>query len=353
MEKQWIIDACKKQLLKLSLIDSVEIASEINLNDIRHDARLAIGVAKQIYSYGVTVRKVLKQPLPSMLHHQKNDSLPTLLFAEYVNPSIADELKESGIQFVDTAGNLFLYSGSQLYLYIKGNKRKASIESVSSVYQPKGMQVLFALLSHPGLLNQPLREIKEIAGVSYGQTQACMKELKSKGLIFKDQNGQIRFTHKKQIFEKWVSNYGDRLRPKLVLNSFKVMPSVFDQVPRILTEKVVATRGTWALSGGFGSNILDPYYLGPHIALFIRPELVEEVKQQLNLIPAKETNITLLKLFTPDVVCQDCKEPPFAAHPLLIYAELLYQGGYGTREEETAQRIYQKYLKTEFNGTES
>ena len=65
------------------------------------------------------------------------------------------------------------------------------------------------------------------------------------------------------------------------------------------------------------------------------------------LIPARETDATLLNLFTPGVIYRKQNLPHPIAHPLLIYAELLYQGG--DRAAEAAGQIYNTYLKPDFD----
>ncbi len=347
MEERKIFNDCLDQLKQLTPVTSVHVLKQVSQREMDYDARIKITAKKHTDSYNVIVKSVLKRPLASILQHQKRKNENVLLFSKYVNTSIAEDLKKNGLQFIDTQGNVFLNIKNQVYIDIQGKKGAPIKEKISSLYQPKGLQLLFILLSQPDTLNKPLRTIKDLADISYGQTQAGMKELKRKGLIYKDKNDKRHWTNKKELLEKWVTHYGDRLRPKLVRSTYKIMPSLFDKVPDILTETIPEPK--WALGGSFGADILDPYYRGLHISLFVHTDIVEEIRKQLKMIPAQETNITLFNMFSDELIYKGKKKAPFVTHPLLLYAELLQQGAFGSRAEETAQRIYQKYLKQDFN----
>src|SRR3972149_2926608 len=46
---------------------------------------------------------------------------PLLLVTKYINPQLAEELKQNGTEFIDTAGNAFI-NQPPLYIFVKGNK---------------------------------------------------------------------------------------------------------------------------------------------------------------------------------------------------------------------------------------
>jgi hypothetical protein len=63
------------------------------------------------------------------------------------------------------------------------------------------------------------------------------------------------------------------------------------------------------------------------------------------MLPDKNGNVTLLRLFAPNAIGRIAPEGIPLATPLLVYAELLNEGG--PRELETAQMIFEKEIAPE------
>lgn len=147
---------------------------------------------------------------------------------------------------------------------------------------------------------------------------------------------------KKALMEKWIGFYEDRLRPKLVLGSYIIAPSVEADITDRMNNLFKHQKNAWAAGGGLAADLLIHYYRGPSTEVYIRPDFFNEVKSGLRLLPAKESNITLFNLFSP-LVIYNTGTPVPVAHPLLIYAELLVQGT--SRSRETAELIYNNYLR--------
>ncbi|NIA32022.1 MAG: hypothetical protein GWP06_19205 [Actinobacteria bacterium] len=275
-----------------------------------------------------------------------------LLLAEYVNDSIASDLKKHGINFIDCAGNAFLHVPGQVYLEIRGKTNlKQKERQASALFQPKGLQLLYILLVKEGSLNQTVRQLAKISGISTGRVVQIFKELREKRYIYKNNSGLFQFANAQELFEQWLANYGDRLRPKLVLESFKILPNLVDKIPPMLKDAFSEDSAAYAIGGSLGANILTKYYRGHTTEIYVTPDQLPRLKQTLKLMPARETDVTVFNLFSPDVIFASEKTGFSTAHPLLIYAELLHQGG--SRERETAQIIYDTYLEQiiDRNGT--
>ena len=208
------------------------------------------------------------------------------------------------------------------------------------------MQLLFILLKNPKLLDSTVRELADLSAISKDRVSTVLRDLKAEGYTQEISKRQNRFVNIKVIFDQWLANYSYRLRPKLVLGSFKIAPSIMENLPGNLHDIFFNEKKDYAIGGCLGADLLIQYYRGPTTELFIKPELFEKVKTILKLLPAKETNVTLLNLFSPEIIYNESM-PTLIAHPLLIYAELLYQGG--SRYLETAGMIYNQYLKQGYN----
>jgi hypothetical protein len=104
----------------------------------------------------------------------------------------------------------------------------------------------------------------------------------------------------------------------------------------------------WALTGGFGADALTGHYRSEQLILFVDPWTSGRAAG-LRWLPSIDGPITLLTVFWPRGVERTLeKGDTRVAHPLLVYAELLFQGR--EREVETAKRVYDQYLEPNLSG---
>ena len=108
----------------------------------------------------------------------------SILVARQVSETMADKLREAGIQFMDEAGNAFI-NQPPLYIFIKGNRNPAlkKAAAIGRVFKQTGIKVLFVLLCNPGQENQPYRTIAAKAEVALGMVNWVMHELNELGFL--------------------------------------------------------------------------------------------------------------------------------------------------------------------------
>jgi hypothetical protein len=109
-----------------------------------------------------------------------------------------------------------------------------------------------------------------------------------------------------------------------------------------------ATGITWALTGGFAADVLTRHFRGDQLAVFVS-EWPSELVKRLRWLPSAHGPVSVLRQFSPHVFFT--QKPPLevpVAHPLLVYAELIYQGR--ERESEAAKVIYDRYLASLAHG---
>ena len=152
------------------------------------------------------IKRIIKRPIPEQLfQYKKNINEHFILFAEYVNVSIAEDLKKRNVNFVDCQGNIFIHIPDYIYIDIQGNKLKTQKEKeVTAIFQPKGLQLLSVLLTNENALNFTIRKLSPISGISFGRTVAVMNELKNKGYILETAKNKYEFKEKKKLFDKWL-----------------------------------------------------------------------------------------------------------------------------------------------------
>ena len=338
-----ILHQCIERFRSLLPIKDIKVKkTEINDNNRRIDGLLEVITGKGKLFFVYEIKGIVKRPIPEQLiKNQNNNNETFILFAEYVNPYIAEDLKKKNVNFIDCQGNIFIHAPNHLYIDVQGNKLRIQKEKeVTAIFQPKGLQLLLLLLTREEALNLSLRELARISGNSLGRTSTIMKELKSRGYVLETAKSKYKFNEKKKLFDKWLENYGERLRPKLLLGTYRISPTMWQQAVDIL--KISNLKSVF--TGGFGAEMLTQYYQAKIMDIFITENEVAKVTNKLRLLPAEDYNLRLFNLFSDEIIFKYNGEN--IAHPLLIYAELIYQGG--DRELETAEIIYNQYLKDLF-----
>ncbi len=352
MKETDIKQICIERITRLPAVKTVkEKQGGIRKDAVAHDAILEIGTEWGKVEVIAEIKTRLTRPaIQHLLLIRRNDTIPFVLFTEYVNAAVADELKKNQMNFVDCQGNVFLYIPDKIYVDVQGKKPDKTPEKTqTALFQPKGMQLIFVLLTQENAINEPIRVLKQKAGIAFERVATAMNELLERGYVFETKNNTVQWLKKKELLEKWLVNYGDRLRPKLVLGKYKIAPHAAAHAPELLHEAFPDDEENYALGGSLAGDCLIHYYRGQTTEIFVRPEQAERVRLALRLMPAGETDATLLNLFTREVLYRDQKIRHPVVHPLLIYAELLYQGG--DRAADAAGRIYDAYLKAGFNET--
>jgi len=81
-----------------------------------------------------------------------------LIVTDYVNPNMADRLKEVDMPFIDTVGNAYL-NEPPIYVFIKGNKLPTithARDKVTRAFQPTGLRLVFVLLCNQNFVIAPI-----------------------------------------------------------------------------------------------------------------------------------------------------------------------------------------------------
>jgi hypothetical protein len=276
---------------------------------------------------------------------QGGKSRGLLLLADYVNTSLGHQLKEAGINFIDTAGNLFLRQEPGLHLYVEGKKPRNSVkERPTRLFQPSGLTLLFGLLVAPESVNWSYRELARANGVALGTVDWIMRDLREQGYVEPVGKDRLQLTRKNQLLDRWVDGYATRLRPKILVGEFVDPTSDLEGVVKAFEAYAVEQHMHWALTGGFGAFELLHHYRGQILSIFVEKWMPETALAALHVLPHKGGDVKILRTFSPGVFKSlDGQTGYPVAHPLLVYAELLYHDG--DRELETARQLYTTFLE--------
>jgi len=326
------IEAFKKNVLLRVNVEPLVKQPQYNL-DFRPDMELDVTINGKRIKYCAEIKNTLTKANIMLLVIQK-EKLPytPLLIANYVNPVMAKELIENGIEFIDTAGNAFI-NQPPVYILVKGN-RPPEIAGKTPVrtFKPTGLKILYAFLCNPELEKAPFREIAKKANVALGTVGGFMGNLRELGFLI-DMGGKgCKLLQKDTLFQRWITAYPERLRPKQFLGRYK------GENPNWWNKKQLhKLNAKWG--GEVAAAKLTEYLHAEIITIYTKAEYLNQLLFECKLKKDPAGNVEILNQFWGNDEKIEYKD---MVHPILIYADLIATGN--QRNIETAKIIYDKYI---------
>jgi len=281
----------------------------------------------------------------ALIHQRKASKNPEafVLLTEYVNPVMAERLKEANVQFIDTVGNAFIRQAS-LFIFVKGNKDTVNKHTRSNVltgksFTSKGLQVVYTFLQNKEALTLPYRDIAKAAHVSLGTVGEVIKDLEAGQYLVIGEHGKTKKPiNFEQLSKLWVLNYANKINKNHHAQFFTTDDHFwfndfnFEAFNAVLSGEAAASKYTNYLNSTSSSVYIDKQYVND----FMR-------KLRLRKVRAGEHPNVTIELLEPFVDVQNLRGPiKSLAHPLIVYAELIASND--VRNMEVAEKIYEKYI---------
>jgi hypothetical protein len=325
-----ILDQAILALSELGLVARVDPRSPDP--DQGSDATFFIDHDGRKVRYDVQIKRSLRREvIGPLLHGFSGKTGNRLLITDYVTPPVADELRRNGIQFADTAGNAFLKNRG-LLIVATGRRPRVhrAAEKPLRVFRPSGIKTVFAILSMPGLVEAPQREIARAAGVALGSVAKVMEGLRDLGFIA-EVEGSRRLLRTERLVEQWTEAYARLLHPVLHLGRFAE--------PERNWWKHVDPAAYGAQWGGQTAAAVLQRQLVPDETVIYAEKLPVRMWTQHRLKANPEGRVILRRRFWHfDVPGLRAGVVP----PLLVYADLLATGD--SRSVEAARHIRDEYV---------
>ncbi len=322
------------EALKNNLPGQVEIKMIKPVRDPRLHADYLLRIVMQgkemRYNAEIKANVTKADKLLAMMRKGEFDH-PLLLVTKYINTQLADELKQNGTEFIDTAGNVFI-NQPPLYIFVKGNKPDiVKAPPPKRTFKPAGLRIIYAFLCNPGLENKTYREIAAETGVALGTVDWIMKELKELGFLLDMGKRGQRLIQKENLLQRWVTAYPEQLRPKLTLGRFRGEYGWWQQ------KTLDHLKAQW---GGEVAAAKLTQYLQPQIiAIYTMPQELNQLLTENRLRKDQTGDVEILKRFWNPAEIWKYED---LVHPILIYADLLATGN--ERNIETAKMIYDQHI---------
>jgi hypothetical protein len=256
---------------------------------------------------------------------------PKILVTRFVNPQMAEQLKTLNMPFIDTAGNAY-FNQADMFIYVKGCKlqQPPPQERVKRSFKATGLQIIFALLSQPGLENKPFRKIAQVANVALGSVDAIIQDLKHQDYLIDMGKRKRQLIQKQKLLERWVIAYPEQLRPKLLLGKYKTTDDNWWQQTDL--------NPFDAYWGGEVAAAKLTQYLKPLITSIYMKQPLGQLLLKHRLKKHSHGNVEILDKFWQFEYSTANRTVP----PLLVYADLIATGN--ARNIETAKMIYEQEI---------
>ncbi|MGV6817586.1 MAG: type IV toxin-antitoxin system AbiEi family antitoxin [Thiotrichales bacterium] len=291
-------------------------------------------------------KRIQPAGLGGLLHQFQSLEGRAILVTDYVNPNLAERLRNEEIAFLDGAGNAFI-DIPPVYVCVTGKRPSArggrNRASTNRAFDKTGLKVVFAFLCNPGLLKASYREIAEHAGVAVGTVGWVLNGLKAAGLILDKGKGKGRkFLSYQKLLDRWLVAYPEKLRPKLYLGTF-----LADDPDWWKSLEIGEFGAVWSgeVAAAKYTNHLVPIESTVYLPKGAEATLLSKARLR-KAAPDIESKAGLVELYRnfgslgSEILKNKANEG--LAPPVLVYADLIASAD--PRNREVARMIYEEYL---------
>lgn len=265
---------------------------------------------------------------------------PLLVVANRLFPKIKEELRQKHIAYLEANGNIYLQHKG-IIVWLDGQKPiPPATEKGNRAFTKTGLKVLFHFLLDEQLLQLRYREIANITHVALGNINYVMNGLKELNFLIEVRDQIFRLNNKKELLQKWMVAYEERLKPALMIGTFRFLKE--EDFNNWTTVPLLMGKTLW---GGEPAGHLLTNYLQPGELTIYTTETRSELIKNYRLIPDEKGNVKAYQKFWYQEKLDNHAYTAFdvAVPPLLAYTDLMNTGD--RRCIETAQKIYDEFLQ--------
>jgi hypothetical protein len=268
-----------------------------------------------------------------------------LLIAPYISRELAEYCRAEGQQFLDTCGNAYLRAPG-LFVFAVGqmnSERRPAARMPKGLTNAAGLRVVLVLLTKPEMINAPLQQIAEVAGVSVGAAHRVLVDLDGRGyLLNRGSAAKRRLLEPGPLIDEWAIIYPTTLRTKLHSQRFRAPDTSWWKAVQLQSVPDI----TWG--GEVAAERMTKYLKPSTQTLYVPPQRMDAVVKMLvghhRLRPDPAGEVEVLEKFWDAKLGTDQDVAP----ALLVYSELLAM--LEPRTRETAHMIRERYIVPTFDS---
>ncbi|MEK7721810.1 MAG: winged helix-turn-helix domain-containing protein [Elusimicrobiota bacterium] len=277
----------------------------------------------------------LKEQLEAYLRAAGPGNTP-LIVSSFLSRSVRQRLKEAGISYPDSTGNLRIVSASPaLYIETPGDDRNPNRNErpARSLKGAKAGRIVRALCDNIPPFST--RKLAESVGINAGYLSRVMGFLENEGVIERRKRGPITVVRWRQLIERWAGDYS-------FSGSNRVVSFLEPKDIAALPQKLASAVKHLAITGSAAAATVAPVAPTRLISAYV--ESPEVVAQKLGLRPAESgANVLLAEPYDPLVFerTRTVDGIPFAALSQ-VAVDLMTGPGRGPAEAQTLLDWMQK-----------
>lgn len=300
------------------------------------DGQVEIAYENQTITFNAEIKQELRNYQLPQIFAQANHFKPLIVIAQRIFPKIKEELREKKIAYLEANGNIY-FKQDNLLLWIDGQKPlEPERDKGNRAFTKTGLKVLFHFLLDQNLVQLGQRDIALITKVGLGNVNYILTGLRDLNFLTEVRKQEFRLNNQKELVEKWITAYEEKLKPALLVGTFR-----FLEEEDFLNWKNLRINSANTKWGGEPAGDLYTNYLRPQILTLYTMEGRNDLIKNYRLIPDEKGNVKVYKKFWY-LEDGDNRTVP----PLLIYADLINTND--RRCIETAQKIYDTFLQDKF-----
>jgi hypothetical protein len=305
-----------------------------SLKDKGLDGRIELKNGQQKNAFPIVVKKEIKNTYLINLLQMKEEQPGFLIIAEIIYPAIREQLRKMDLNYIDTSGNCYIKKNDWLFL-IEGFKTEVpTTVNKDRAFTKTGLLLLFHFLNDEKYLNVTYRQMAEDYQTALGNINKIINNLKEQGYLIRLDNKELKLTKKKELLEEWIPAYEQKLKPTLLMGTFRLLNG-FDKDWEKIPLKNTETQ--WGAEPA--GNLLTGYLKPARLTLYTLENKLHLIKKY-RLVPDEKGILALYKRFWKFNTTSD------TVPPILVYADLINTGD--ARNIETAKRIYDGLLENQF-----
>lgn len=261
---------------------------------------------------------------------------PLLLVTGHLSPEMAESLRDNGLSFLDASGNVSLRREDAL-LYVAGRRNTTArrVALPARTGSPKQLEVLYALIANPDLVNAPYRAIASAAQVALSTVNIAIEDFLARQLLVAGVHGGRQFGDWERVVDEWASLYPIKLKPKLASRRFSTDKADWWQ-------SIDISQFGAVFSGEVAAAKLTQHLRPQRVTLYADSTLPKPLILAARLRADPAGDIEVIQSFWPTSAAQPVGVPPDVAHPILVYADLL--DSRESRNLDLARTIKEDYL---------
>ena len=322
------------------LKENAEITSKWEATPLNEtDGKVTFAMDGELFLFNAIVGDTIRNvQIPAILANNQTSG-PIIVVARSLFPKIKHTLRQEGVAYLEANGNVFLKRNG-VTLWLDGQKSCPSKnEEGNRAFTKTGLKVLFNFLVDQDLLNLRYREIAKISNVALGNINYVITGLKQLHFITSVDDKRLVLNNKKDLLQKWITAYEERLKPTLLIGTFRFLRK--EDFSHWKNIELNIEKTAW---GGEPAGDLLTDYLHPGGLTMYTTDTKAELIKNYKLIPDDNGNIKIYQRFW-----ENAKEANIVP-PLLVYADLINAGD--RRSYETAQKIYNDSLQNQFESNQ-